>query len=877
MSGEVTRRSILQMAMAPALLAQAQVGDMPPTVSKVYPGAGRQARLRARRPGQHHPRCLARRISAAAASRFRPCRSRKRSGRSPATTPRTCRPRSTRSLRCRSTGTASAGPCCSRAGYYRMATPVTIQASGVVLRGEGHGRHGHDPGRHRHGPAGPPRRRRRAARLPARSRRPPPPRRAAVPAQAPRRPRRARPWRRRAAAARPAGPRWPAAVARRPRWSAAAAGRDPHPHRGRVGVTPRTTPSSASPTSTCRSARAASRGVRPRLQAGDTVIVRRIGNQDWIDEVGMNSDAPGGRWQPFNIDYDRVVTEVQGNTITVDVPITCAIEKRWGGGEVIKYDDPGRIEHVGVENLRGVSEFDPSVRTRDYGNMDRQNYAAEEYYSDENHYNNFVVFDNIKNGWVRNATALHFVTSMVGTQRGSKWITMQDCVSREPISQRRGGRRFIFALRGQLALVQRCQSDKGRHSFMTGQPTRQRQRVPRLQGDEPVFVERAARAVGDRRPLRQHRSAADRALLEEHHHRLGRRQHGVLELQGRLPGAEAADGAELRVRPHRRQRGRLQHPAAGHDEGERAHRVARPSRHAAQPVSDAAARAARRRGRAQHRAAEPARLMHVKPRALFIASSISLATCAVSFAVRGDVAGAMGSAFHLTNEQVGIVLSPAFYGFALAILLGGLVIDAVGMRLLHALSGASFIVGVALIILAPRPDVRRAFDLRSRRHDAALRRLLPVRHRARTGRVRHQSAARVDLPAREDQAHHGGTRVVAGRHDSRRAGDAGAQRPRRELAAADVPHPAARRHVRGDVRQVPLPADRARHLERAGLGHVEGSHSTALHPPVPGHVDDGGCRTRPGSVVPEGDGGPRARSSARRPAAASCSSSTRRA
>ena len=34
-----------------------------------------------------------------------------------------------------------------------------------------------------------------------------------------------------------------------------------------------------------------------------------------------------------------------------------------------------------------------------------------------------------------------------------------------------GARRFTFALRGQLALVQRCHSDEGRHSFMTGQPT----------------------------------------------------------------------------------------------------------------------------------------------------------------------------------------------------------------------------------------------------------------------------------------------------------------------------------------------------------------------------------------------------------------------
>ena len=200
-------------------------------------------------------------------------------------------------------------------------------------------------------------------------------------------------------------------------------------------------------------------------------MVRRIGNQAWIDEVGMNGATPNSRWQPFNIEWDRVITEVQGDTITIDAPITCAIERRWGGGDVLKYEEGGRIANVGVENLRGISEFDPTVRTRNYGNMDRQNYVGEEYYSDENHYANFITFDNIKNGWVRNVTALHFVYSMVGTSRGSKWITIQDCVSKEPISQRAGARRFVFALRGQLALVQRCQSDKGRHSFMTGQPT----------------------------------------------------------------------------------------------------------------------------------------------------------------------------------------------------------------------------------------------------------------------------------------------------------------------------------------------------------------------------------------------------------------------
>ena len=212
---------------------------------------------------------------------------------------------------------------------------------------------------------------------------------------------------------------------------------------------------------------ASARTFRP----GDTVIVRRIGNQDWIDAVGMNGPDNASRWRPFNVEWDRVVVEVQGDFITVDAPITCAIEKRWGGGEVLKYEEGGRIEKVGVENLRAISEFDPTRRTREYGNMDRPNYVAEEYYNDENHYRNFVIFDNTKHGWVRNTTALHFVYSMVGTSRGAKWVTVQDCVSRAPVSQRAGARRFTFALRGQLALVQRCLSDEGRHSFMSGQPT----------------------------------------------------------------------------------------------------------------------------------------------------------------------------------------------------------------------------------------------------------------------------------------------------------------------------------------------------------------------------------------------------------------------
>ena len=210
---------------------------------------------------------------------------------------------------------------------------------------------------------------------------------------------------------------------------------------------------------------------------GDKIIVRRVGNEDFIKEIGLDEESAGrNRWRPFNTDYDRVITKIEGNTITVDAPVLCAVDERWGGGEIYKYDDKGRIENVGVENLRGISEYDPSVRITSYGNMDRGNwddpdrlhYEGDEYYADENHYFTFINLTNTVNAWVRNISALHFGSSVVSASRGTKWITIQDCISREPVSIRAGARRFTYQLSGQLSFVQRCYSQKGRHSFVNG-------------------------------------------------------------------------------------------------------------------------------------------------------------------------------------------------------------------------------------------------------------------------------------------------------------------------------------------------------------------------------------------------------------------------
>lgn len=100
-----------------------------------------------------------------------------------------------------------------------------------------------------------------------------------------------------------------------------------------------------------------------------------------------------------------------------------------------------------------------------------------------------------------------------------------------------------------------------------------------------------------------------------------------------------------------------------------------------------------------------------KPR-LFLASCISLVTTAMVFAIRGDIATAMAGAFHLTNEQLGLIFSPAFWAFTIAIFISGALVDVLGMRRLHILSAAGYVVGVLLVILAPRPagPVSSLFD-----------------------------------------------------------------------------------------------------------------------------------------------------------------------
>jgi len=86
---------------------------------------------------------------------------------------------------------------------------------------------------------------------------------------------------------------------------------------------------------------------------------------------------------------------------------------------------------------------------------------------------------------------------------------------------------------------------------------------------------------------------------------------------------------------------------------------------------------------------------------LFVASCIALMTTAMMFSIRAAILDDLGAHFHVNKELVGIFAGKAFLGFAAAILIGGPLCDALGMRVLLSVAWLLHISGVLLTIFAP--------------------------------------------------------------------------------------------------------------------------------------------------------------------------------
>jgi hypothetical protein len=193
------------------------------------------------------------------------------------------------------------------------------------------------------------------------------------------------------------------------------------------------------------------------LRVGDTVLVEHPSTAAWVAALGMNRFPPGDagswlNWLPGTMDlrWDRVITAIDGDTVTLDAPLTAALDAALSKARVHAYAWPGRIRQVGVENLRCESAYDR-------GNP-----------RDEEHAWMAVTLEAVQDAWVRQVTAVHFASSAVAVWEGCRRVTVEDCRSREPVSEVGGHRRRTFYTSGQQTLFQRCRAERGLHDFAVG-------------------------------------------------------------------------------------------------------------------------------------------------------------------------------------------------------------------------------------------------------------------------------------------------------------------------------------------------------------------------------------------------------------------------
>lgn len=85
---------------------------------------------------------------------------------------------------------------------------------------------------------------------------------------------------------------------------------------------------------------------------------------------------------------------------------------------------------------------------------------------------------------------------------------------------------------------------------------------------------------------------------------------------------------------------------------------------------------------------------------LFIASCLALLVTGLSFGIRAGILDKLGVDFALDQSQLASITAAAFWGFPLAIVIGGLVVDLIGMKNLLVAAFVFHLVGIVLTIFA---------------------------------------------------------------------------------------------------------------------------------------------------------------------------------
>jgi len=92
--------------------------------------------------------------------------------------------------------------------------------------------------------------------------------------------------------------------------------------------------------------------------------------------------------------------------------------------------------------------------------------------------------------------------------------------------------------------------------------------------------------------------------------------------------------------------------------------------------------------------------MQINRTALFRASCLSLLVTSLSFGIRAGLLNKFGTEFHLDKAALGSITATAFYGFPIAVVIGGFIVDIIGMKRLLVVAFLFHLAGILLTIFA---------------------------------------------------------------------------------------------------------------------------------------------------------------------------------
>ena len=150
------------------------------------------------------------------------------------------------------------------------------------------------------------------------------------------------------------------------------------------------------------------------------------------------------------ITFNRVITAVTADSITLDAPVTSPLDPAYARGYIVPVTAFNHITNVGVSNCYFEST-----------------YAHD---SDENHVWCAVDFTNVEDGFMHNCTARYFAYTIAYVNTSTRKITINRSQFLDGISQLVGGRRYSFVLTGEMGLVSNAITRYGRHSFIINWP-----------------------------------------------------------------------------------------------------------------------------------------------------------------------------------------------------------------------------------------------------------------------------------------------------------------------------------------------------------------------------------------------------------------------